>query len=158
MRLAIRPATILASALLVVSALPSAVRGQDPGPASVEADVRSVVAGFDRALEEGWPETALEYLHPDLRVFEAGHGETLEQYRSGHLSADLAFREAVRLERSWEEVSVTGDMALYESEFRARGTFREREVDSAGAETIVLVRVGPKWKIRHIHWSSRSGG
>ena len=36
---------------------------------------------------------------------------------------------------------------------RTRGKFRTRNVDFSTDETMVLVRVGGKWRITHIHWS-----
>jgi hypothetical protein len=46
------------------------------------------------------------------------------------------------------------DVAIYTREFRSRGRFRDRDVDRVGTETMVLVRTGERWKVRHIHWSS----
>ena len=45
--------------------------------------------------------------------------------------------------------------ALYTAETHTTGRWRDREIDSHGTESIVLVRTGEGWRIRHIHWSSR---
>jgi hypothetical protein len=42
-----------------------------------------------------------------------------------------------------------------DAESRTTGQTRGRDIDSRGAETIVLVRESSGWRIRHIHWSSR---
>jgi ketosteroid isomerase-like protein len=97
---------------------------------------------------------ALAYLHPDLVVYEGGHAETLAEYRSHHLAADIAFLRATQSETLAAHLHVMGESALWMSESRTRGTIRDRQIDSRGAETFVLVRTPEGWKIRHIHWSS----
>ncbi len=106
------------------------------------------------ALAAGDSLRALTFLHPEVVVYEGGHAESLQQYRSGHLRADIAFLQAVKQETTGDRVVLSGDMALYLSESTSKGTYRGREIDSRGAETMVLVRTPAGWKIRHIHWSS----
>ncbi len=123
--------------------------------ATVTEEVREIVASFHAALARGDSAAALGLLHPEVRIYEQGHAETLEEYRAGHLAADVAFAAAVRREVVREEVIAGEDMALYVAETAARGTFRGREVDAAGTETVHVVRTPDGWRIRHIHWSSR---
>lgn len=120
-----------------------------------EDEARAVVEGFKSALRAGDGEAAMARLHPDVQVFEGGHAETLEEYRGGHLGADMSFLSAVETETTWEKIDVEGDLALYLSRFHTTGTFREREIDARGTETMVLRRTGEGWRIVHIHWSSR---
>jgi hypothetical protein len=96
----------------------------------------------------------LGHLHPDAAIYEAGHAETTEQYRSGHLRSDIEFSQAVPSETLREDQVVTPDLVLLLRESRSRGRFREREIDTGGVETLVLVPTPEGWKIRHIHWSS----
>lgn len=144
-------------ALFPILVLPAAAQertlGDDRAP--VEAAVREVVEGFQAALAAGDSTAALAYLHPELRVFEAGHAETLEEYRSGHLTADIAFLRNVATETLRDAVVPGREMALYLREYAVKGTFRSREIDGRGTETLVLVPTEDGWKIRHIHWSSR---
>ncbi len=67
----------------------------------------------------------------------------------------MAFAGAVEPERSELEVTLRGDVAWVVGSSRARGTFRDREIDSRGAELMVLARHGDRWRIEAIHWSSR---
>lgn len=130
---------------------------KDAPPAEQGAEeqaVRAVVDGFSRALAAGDSARALSYLHPEVVVYEGGHAETLQQYRSGHLRADVAFLQSVTQETTRSRVAVGTDLALYLSEYTSKGTFRGREIDSHGTETMVLARTPEGWKIRHIHWSS----
>lgn len=122
---------------------------------AAEQGVREVVEDFHAALVAGDSATVIALLHPDVRIYEGGHAETRAQYRSGHLRGDIAFLQAVESEKTWDQIILDGDMALYMSEDRKTGTYRDREIDSSGTETLVLVMTEDGWKIRHIHWSSR---
>jgi ketosteroid isomerase-like protein len=53
-------------------------------------------------------------------------------------------------------VTVSGDVAWVVSTSRTTGTYRERQINSAGAELMVLSRTPEGWRIRAIHWSSRA--
>jgi ketosteroid isomerase-like protein len=129
--------------------------GQETSDDVTHAQIRSVVERYSSALATGDSLTALSLLHPDVVIYEGGHAETFEQYRSGHLPSDIAFASAVKRTTTADHILVTGDAALYTSEYTAAGRFRDRDIDSHGTETMVLLRTPDGWKIRHIHWSSR---
>lgn len=122
-------------------------------------EARDVVYEFHQALEAGDSTRALALLHPDAVIHEAGHSETVGEYREGHLAADADFAAAVSREILHEEVLPLGDATLYLAETRASGTLRGREIDSRGTETVLLTRTDEPdegaWRIRHVHWSSR---
>lgn len=139
---------------LIMAANAPDLRGQDPEDLD-EVQVREVVQGFKAALAAGDSTAALGYLHHDLVVYEAGHAESLAEYRSGHLAADMEFAAAVTTTSVQQGVIVRDDMALWVSEGESKGTFRGRAIDSHGTETIVLVPTEAGWKILHVHWSSR---
>jgi ketosteroid isomerase-like protein len=98
----------------------------------------------------------MSYLHPDALIFESGHAEARGEYRAGHLEADIAFLQSVVSETTWEKLQIGTDLTLYMSEYRTHGTFRDREIDLHGTETIVLVQTETGWQILHIHWSHAS--
>ena len=133
---------------------PASLRGQEAETLD-EAQVRQVVEGFKAALAAGDSTTALGFLHRDLLVYEAGHAESLDEYRAGHLAADMEFVAAVETTPIQQGVIVRDEMALWVSEGESKGEFRGREIDSHGTETMVLVPTPAGWKILHIHWSSR---
>jgi ketosteroid isomerase-like protein len=136
--------------------LAAPVAAQDhAAPAVDSAAVADVVADFHRALSEGDGARVLGLLSPDARILEGGGIETVEEYAAHHLPADMAFASAVPRQRGPLEVTVRGDVAWAWSTSRATGTYREREIDSRGAELVVLTREGEGWKIEAIHWSSR---
>jgi ketosteroid isomerase-like protein len=120
--------------------------------ASDEAAVRTVVAAFGKALASGDSTAVLGSLHPDVVIFEGGGWETLADYRSGHLRADMRALQGVKQETLRDVIRVSGDLALSTREYATTTTTGERRV---GVETMVLLRANDGWKIRHIHWSSR---
>jgi ketosteroid isomerase-like protein len=143
------------AAALLIAALPAAARVQAAPPAQPgAAAARAVVESFSAALQRGDSVRVLRLLHPDLVVYESGVAEDLAHYRSHHLAADIAFLAQVRSRTLRDQLTVSGAMALYTREYRSEGTWRGKRIDSTGTETLVLVRTGTGWRIRHIHWSS----
>jgi ketosteroid isomerase-like protein len=147
---------IITLAILALGVSAAKAVAQEPeSPAEESAAIRAVVQGFKASLVGGDSTAALGYLHPDLVVYEAGHAETLAEYRAGHLAADMEFAAAVETTALEQGVIVRPDMALWVSESESKGEFRGRTIDSHGTETIVLLPTDAGWKILHVHWSSR---
>jgi ketosteroid isomerase-like protein len=139
--------------LLTATALPgSRVEAQSADQTAVLA----VVKGFHDALTRGDSATALGYLASDVRILESGGMETRDEYRRGHLPGDIAFARAVPSTRQEPVLSISGDVAWVTSTSRTTGTYRDRQINSAGAELMVLSRTPEGWRIRAIHWSSRA--
>jgi ketosteroid isomerase-like protein len=67
----------------------------------------------------------------------------------------MRFAQAVPRERGEITVQVIGDVAWAWSTNTAQGRMGERDVNSQGAELVVLARSDNGWKIKAIHWSSR---
>lgn len=142
------------TALVVLAALaaPTTITAQDPDRDAIVATVDA----FHAALVSGDSAGALALLAPDLVVLESGGMETLTDYRAHHLPADIAYARAVTTRRDSITVTRVGDAAWVASTSRTSGTWRERLVNSAGAELMVLGRTASGWRIRAIHWSSRT--
>lgn len=132
-------------------ATPAVVQAQ-----SVEADVIAVIDSYHSALASGDSVTALAMLADDVTILESGNVEDKEHYRSGHLAGDMRFAAAVPRERSDITVTLMGDVAWAWSTSITEGQMGEREINSQGAELMVVVREGGAWKIKAIHWSSRA--
>lgn len=120
------------------------------------AAVIEVVERYHAALESGDSATAMSLLAPGAIILESGGMETREEYCSHHLPADMRFAAAVEREQGPVHVTVYGGTAWVASTSRSRGTFRDREIDSRGAELMVLRLTSGGWKIEAIHWSSRN--
>lgn len=149
---------VASTVIMVVTALSVGVLTPVPAKAQMtDAEaVEAVVDAFHRALAEGDSTRALSLLADDVTILESGGVETKAQYRSGHIRGDMRFAQAVPRERGAIHVTVVGDVAWAHSTNVAQGTMGDREVDSQGAELMVLAREGGTWKIKAIHWSSRA--
>lgn len=119
------------------------------------AAVVATVERFHMLLARGDSAGAVQLLAPDLTVLESGAVETRAQYLAHHLGADMQFARAVPSERRVLALFQEGNAAWLVASSIARGEFRDRKVDSRGAELAVLTRSETGWLIRAIHWSSR---
>lgn len=146
----------VAFATLVFGVGGAASPGRQGSMASDSADVVAVVRRYQSALATGDSATALSLLASDAVILESGGVETREDYRAHHLPADIGFARAVPSERSDLRAVIRGDAAWVSSTSTARGEFRGRQINSRGAELMVLSRGPDGWKIRAIHWSSRN--
>jgi len=116
--------------------------------------VVAVIDAFHAALVAGDGARARALLADDARIVEGGSVETVEEYVSRHLAADMAFAQAVARDHALVAVEVAGDIAWALSTSHATGSYRERDIDSSGAELVVLSR-DDRWRIQAIHWSER---
>ena len=139
---------IIGAALFAPCVLPS----QTPGDSSAVAEVAE---RFHKALAAADSSAALALLAPDALILESGGVESRDEYRAGHLRGDIAFSQAVPSVRTVVRVVVSGNAAWVTSTSVTQGTYRDRPVNSAGAELMVLRRDGGTWRIAAIHWSSR---
>jgi len=132
------------------------------GPQETEAqstDIEEVIQTVDRfhaALESGDSLTAVGLLTDDAVILENGSMETRAEYLSHHLPADMAFAQAVERQRGEIEVQLFGDVASASSTNQTVGQSGDQEIDSRGAELMVLIRGRNGWQISAIHWSSRA--
>jgi ketosteroid isomerase-like protein len=122
---------------------------------STEADVVAVVDAYHSSLASGDSTTALSLLADDVTILESGGIENKEHYRSGHLSGDMRFAQAVPRERGEVTVRLLGDVAWAWSTSVTEGRMGDREINSQSAELMVLALVDGEWLIKAIHWSSR---
>ncbi|MEO8636092.1 MAG: nuclear transport factor 2 family protein [Gemmatimonadales bacterium] len=120
------------------------------------SSVAATVHHFHQALVEGDSAAMLALLAPDVTIMESGDIETRAHYRAHHLPADIAFARAVPAKTGAITVMLQGNVAWAMSTSRATGQFEGRAIDSDGAELLVLSRGAAGWRIRAIHWSSRS--
>jgi ketosteroid isomerase-like protein len=138
---------MLSAAILIP--VPAAAQG------SQDAAVETITA-FHDALARGDSTAALAFLAPDVLIYESGGAEqSRAEYRSHHLVADMEFASNTSREVVTQKTNDSGDIAWVTSTSATRGTFRDREINMLGTETMVLRRTSEGWQIVHIHWSSR---
>jgi len=136
------------------AAVPLSGRGQTRDSAAVAETIHA----FHRALEAGDSAAVRALLADDVQVAESGGLESRDDYLSHHMPADMAFAAAVERDPGTMNVTLADDVAWVMSTSRTTGTFRDRPIDSRGAELMVLTRSDGGWRIRAIHWSSRASG
>lgn len=126
------------------------------GAATDSADIAATVRAFHDALVAGDSAAAMALLAPDVIIQESGSVESRSEYAGHHLPGDMRFAKALPGVRSAQRVVVAGDAAWSTSSSTTKGTYRDRQINSAGAELMILSRSGGAWRIRAIHWSSRT--
>jgi ketosteroid isomerase-like protein len=145
-------------ALAVITSLLAVGLPAQPNTISTTKDSAAAVETvhrFHKLLASGDSAAAVQLLAPDLVVLESGGVETRAEYLGHHLGADMQFAKAVRSERRVVAFHQEGDVVWVTVTSTSRGEFRDRKIDSRGAELVVLARSGSGWLIRAIHWSSR---
>lgn len=159
---------IACSAALALAAAPETAKAQSSaGSSSVaatqgssaqpdSASVVSVIERFHAALTSGDSTGAMALLAPDAVILESGGVETRAEYQSHHLQGDISYAKSMKSTRGAIRVSVRGDVAWASSTSTTTGESRGRQVNSAGAELMVLTRTAEGWRISAIHWSSRA--
>lgn len=145
----------IATALVLLLAAAGA-QGQTDTFQADSAAVVGVIHQFHGALQAGDSATVLRLLHDHAIILETGEMETKQEYRSHHLPTDIAFARAVPRESGPVRVEVRGDVAWATGTSVARGSYRDRDVNSQTAELMVLERTADGWRISAIHWSSRT--
>ncbi len=118
--------------------------------------IKSAIHDFHAALAAGDSTAALAVLADDVVILESGNVEDKAHYRSGHLAGDMRFAQAVPADRGDITVRRVGDIAWAWSTSTREGRMGEREINSRGAELMVLRRLDGAWRITAIHWSSRT--
>ena len=157
----------LAVAAVVLAFSGAALAAHDPAPQATPAapaDVAAPASGspaaavdaFHAALAGGDRQAALTALAPEVVIFESGGAEmSRDEYAAHHLDADMQFSRAVSTKIVDRESHPAGEAAWVLSRTHTKGSFRGREIDANGVETMVLRRDGGQWRIVHVHWSSR---
>ncbi len=126
---------------------------------STENDDRTAVEVADQlssAIGSGDIDTLRSLLSPEVLIFEAGGVESsLAEYESHHMKSDMAFMASMEREVLSRQVIHSGNAAIVMTRSRLSGHYKEKDMDLASAETLVMERSEDGWKIQHIHWSSR---
>jgi len=134
----------------------SAVGGQSNDAAAVEAWLK----GYDAAFNAKDLDKLATFYHPDVTIYEGGGiNNGWIDYRDRHLGPELKSFENLQFGHSNAKVIVLpgGQSAYATSEYSIKAKMGDRQLDSGGLETLVLVKSSDgTWKIRHSHTSSRA--
>ena len=126
------------------------------GDEAPDPQIAATVGAFHAALKKGDCAAVMALLAPDAHILEGGHAESREEYEKGHLASDIEFAQAVASTRENVVARQEGSAGWVTSSSRVSGSFKGRDVNSAGAELIVLSKTADGWRIRAIHWSSHA--
>lgn len=123
------------------------------------ATIETWLKGYDAAFMAKDLEKLATFYHPDVTIYEGGGiNNGWADYRDRHLGSELKAFENLQFGHSNTKVSVLpgGQCAYATSEYSIKAKMGERNLDSTGLETLVLVKGSDgSWKIRHSHTSSR---
>ena len=147
-----RPASVTK---LAAAANAGSAQTADTDAASVEAWLK----GYDAAFNAKDLDKLATFYHPDVTIYEGGGiNNGWADYRDRHLGPELKAFENLQFGHSNTKVTILpgGQSAYATSEYSIKAKMGERDIDSRGLETLVLIK-GPdgSWKIRHSHTSSR---
>ena len=121
--------------------------------------IETWLKGYDAAFNAKDLDKLAVFYHPDVTIYEgAGINNGWIDYRDRHLGPELKAFENLQFGHSNTKVTVLpgGQSAYATSEYAIKAKMGERELDSRGLETLVLIKgADGNWKIRHSHTSSR---
>lgn len=127
-----------------------------PGDApTIEASLKA----YDVAFNAKDLDKLATFYHPEVTIYEGGGvNNGWADYRDHHLGPELKAFE--NLQFSHLEIKVTvlpgGQAAYATSRYTLRARMKDRDIDSEGLATYLLLKGGDgTWRIRHSHTSSR---
>ena len=120
----------------------------------LDTPAAKVVLAFHEALETSNKELARAQLADDVTIYEGGRVErSADEYADHHMLSDMKYLAAMKSETLEHQVTVLGNTAISASRSHTTGSYKGKERDYEGMETMVLEKQNGEWKIKHIHWS-----
>nr|WP_297348475.1 nuclear transport factor 2 family protein [uncultured Glaciecola sp.] len=121
----------------------------------LETPAGKAVLAFHKALETGDVKTARSLLADNVLILEGKSVErSAQEYANHHMLSDIKYLRAMSIESIEHHVVQYDVVATSISRSRVKGTYKDKNVDRIGNETITLRRQDDNWKITHIHWSN----
>lgn len=144
----------------LLSTLPIVGIAAEPMPATNEitaASPQAAIDAFQTALKTGDRESALQWLTPDVLIYEGGGVErSRQQYASHHLAADMMFLKTAQVDILQHSSGGNEHSAWITTESRIRNvSSKGKKLDLASTETALLRQTPEGWRIFHLHWSSQ---
>jgi uncharacterized protein YcnI len=140
-----------------VTKLNAPAAGAQPNDA---AAVETWLKAYDAAFNAKDLDRLATFYHSDVTIYEGGGiNDGWIDCRDRHLGPELKSFENLQFGHSHTKVTVLpgGQSADATSEYSIKAKMGDRQLDSGGLETLVLVRSSDgTWKIRHSHTSSRA--
>jgi ketosteroid isomerase-like protein len=146
------------STLALLVALPSLAAAQ-ASPGGDAAAVEAWLKGYDAAFMAKDLDRLAAFYHPDVSIYEgAGINNGWADYRDRHLGPELKSFSNLQFGHTETKVTVLpgGQSAYATSRYTIKAKMGDRELDSEGLETLLLINTSAGWKIRHSHTSGRA--
>ena len=116
-----------------------------------------VVEQFSTALQVGDLKQAGSLLADDVLILESGGAErSRDEYLGHHAVSDAAFLKGAHVQVKQRTVRVDGNLAWVGTESELHTSKDGKPLTLLSTETMVLRKVEDRWRIAHIHWSSRT--
>ena len=153
-----RRIVLMAAAIGAIAAVATAQPNRD------EAAIAAWLQEFDHVFVAKDLNQLAAFYHPDVTIFEGGGvNNGWADYRDHHIGPELKEFENLQFEHRNVRAHLLNPTTAYvTAEYALKARVKDRDVDTAGLETLVLIRGGDGgWKIRHSHTSARrraSGG
>ena len=136
-------------AFLLAAALPASA-----SPTTAEDSLRKTLAIYDEAVAKKDVETVRTLLAPELLLYEHSvRNDGAKDAFENHLKPEILEGDGLELSFSDLRVTANSDLALVTRQYRVKGTFEGKAVDSNGNETQVWKQSDGHWKLIHIHYS-----
>jgi len=137
----------LAFALTAVLPLLASANGEDDS-------VRKALDAYDQAVAKKDVDTVRTLLAPEMLLYEHSvRNDGAKDAFENHLKPEILEGDGLQLSFSDLRVTASSGLALATRQYRVKGTFEGKTVDSAGNETQAWKLTDGQWKILHIHYS-----
>jgi ketosteroid isomerase-like protein len=119
-----------------------------------EDSVRKALDAYDQAVAKKDVETVRSLLAPEMLLYEHSvRNDGAKDAFENHLKPEILEGDGLQLSYSDLRVTASSGLALVTRQYRVKGTFEGKAVDSTGNETQVWKLTDRQWKIIHIHYS-----
>jgi ketosteroid isomerase-like protein len=156
------PAAVMMLVVPIAVAAHAIVPPSDSERGLVQGDTTAIVDWFkayDGAFNAKDLEKLADHYHSDVTIYEGGGIDSgWAAYRDKHLGPELKAFENLQFAHHDVKVQLLdgGNAAYVTARYTLKAKMGERDIDSEGLATHVLVRgTDAAWKIRHSHTSSR---
>lgn len=155
------PAVLLVGLLLLPPSVSAHDAKQDAAPTDAPADASiqpaiDTVDAFSTALQAADFATVEALLASDVLILESGGAErSRQEYLHHHARSDAAFLEGAHVQMLKRTARAEGDLVWVGTESEIHASKDGKPLTLLSTETMVLKRSDGRWRIVHIHWSSR---
>jgi ketosteroid isomerase-like protein len=119
-----------------------------------ENAVRKALDAYDQAVAKKDVETVRMLLAPDILLYEHSlRNDGARDAFENHLKPEILEGDGLELSFSDVRVTASSELALVTRQYRVKGRFGGKAIDSTGNETQVWKLTDSQWKILHIHYS-----